>query len=346
MRLFQLISALLFGIILNSCELFAQEYVYVCNQNSASITVIDVESLEIEETISLQELGFSASAKPHHAIVEPDGSYWYVSLIGEHKVLKFNAVNKLIGETEIDVPGLLSLHPTKDILYVGRSMSAVNPPQSFGIIKRSDMTLKEEVDLIFSRPHAIANLDSAEHLFVASLSSNQILSMNTEHNEAEFISMEGMNHMFVNFAISPDQNTLVGTTQMTGKLLIFDITNPLNLDLTDIIDVNAQPWHPVYSNDGHYVYFGNKETNSVTAINMITKEVESVIEEKGLAQPHGAVLSSDNKYLFITNNHMKMEHMHSGEMMHNGTVAVIDTKAFEIIKIIEVGINPTGIGGR
>ena len=53
-------------------------------------------------------------------------------------------------------------------------MSAVNPPQSFGIIKRSDMTLKEEVDLIFSRPHAIANLDSAEHLFVASLSSNQI----------------------------------------------------------------------------------------------------------------------------------------------------------------------------
>ena len=58
MRLFQLISALLFGIILSSCELFAQEYVYVCNQNSASITVIDVESLEIEETISLQELGF------------------------------------------------------------------------------------------------------------------------------------------------------------------------------------------------------------------------------------------------------------------------------------------------
>ena len=45
---------------------------------------------------------------------------------------------------------------------------------------------------------------------------------------------------------------------MTSKLLIFDITNPLSLDLIDIIDVNAQPWHPVYSNDGHYV-FGNKE---------------------------------------------------------------------------------------
>lgn len=346
MRFINIFLLLVSLIIIHSNQLSGQEFVYVCNQNSASISVINVETLDIDVTIDLQQLGFSSNAKPHHVAVEPDGSYWYATLIGENRVLKFNVANELVGQTKMDVPGLLSLHPNNDILYVGRSMSAVNPPQSFGIIKRSDMTLIEEVDLVFTRPHAITSLESEEHIFVASLSSNQILTMNTYTKEAAFISMEGMNHMFVNFAISPDQTTLVGTTQMTGKLLVFDISNPLEIDLTNTIAVDAQPWHPVYSNDGKYVYFGNKEANSVTSINMVTQKVVSVIEEQGLAQPHGAVLSSDNKYLFVTNNHMKMEQMSSSHMMKKGSVAIIETENFEIIKHIEVGMNPTGIGGR
>ncbi len=350
MRIFQFLSIFCVAILFGSTQLVGQEFVYVCNQNSASITVINVETLEIEETIDLQELGFSSNAKPHHAAVEPDGSFWYVTLIGENRVLKFNTSNELVGYTEMEVPGLISLHATEDIMYVGRSMSAVNPPQSFGVISRSDMSLNDEIDLLFSRPHAIASLTEDEHVFVASLSSNQILTMNTESGDADVVSMDGMNHMFINFAISPDENTLVGTTQMTGKMMVFDISDPLNLELTKTLDVNAQPWHPVYSDDGKFVYFGNKQANSITAINMETQTVESVIEGEGLAQPHGAVLSSDNRYLFVTNNNMKMSDMHSGhsnmDMMKKGSVAIIDTETFEIVKMIEVGMNPTGIGAR
>ncbi len=350
MRILRSIAVFFVLILLGSGQVASQEFVYVCNQNSASITVINVETLEIEDTIDLRELGFSSNAKPHHAAVEPDGSFWYVTLIGENRVLKFNAENELVAQAEMEVPGLISLHQTKDMMFVGRSMSAVNPPQSFGVISRSDMSLKEEVDLLFSRPHAIASLSEMEHVFVASLSSNQILSVNTESDDAEIVSMEGMNHMFINFAISPDESMMVGTTQMTGKMMVFDISDPLNLELTNTLDVNAQPWHPVFSDDGKFVYFGNKEANSITAVNMETQTVESVIEGQGLAQPHGAVLSSDNRYLFVTNNHMKMSEMHAGHsdmnMMKKGAVAIIDTETFEIVKMIEVGLNPTGIGAR
>ncbi len=350
MRILRSIAVFSVLILLGSGQVASQEFVYVCNQNSASITVINVETLEIEDTIDLQELGFSSNAKPHHAAVEPDGSFWYVTLIGENRVLKFNAENELVAQAEMEVPGLISLHQTKDMMFVGRSMSAVNPPQSFGVISRSDMSLKEEVDLLFSRPHAIASLSEMEHVFVASLSSNQILSVNTESDDAEIVSMEGMNHMFINFAISPDESMMVGTTQMTGKMMVFDISDPLNLELTNTLDVNAQPWHPVFSDDGKFVYFGNKEANSITAVNMETQTVESVIEGQGLAQPHGAVLSNDNRYLFVTNNHMKMSEMHAGHsdmnMMKKGAVAIIDTETFEIVKMIEVGLNPTGIGAR
>lgn len=344
---------------LGSNQLMSQEFVYVCNQNSASVSVINVSTLEVETTIDLQTLGFSENAKPHHAAVEPDGSFWYVTLIGENRVLKFNRENELIDHTEMEVPGLLALHPTKDILFVGRSMSAVNPPQSFGVVSRSDMELNDEVDLFFTRPHAIATTADNKHVFVASLVSNQILSVDTETLERELITMDGMNHMFINFAISPDQTTLVGTTQMTGKLFVFDITEPLSPELTNTIDVNAQPWHPVYSDDGSRVYFGNKGGNSITVMDMTDLSIEKVIEGEGIAQPHGAVLSSDNKYLFVTNNNMKMN-MNMGDMAHHdsnshsgheemakpGMVTVVDTETLEIVKVIPVGMNPTGIGSR
>ncbi|RNC84050.1 MAG: YncE family protein [Balneola sp.] len=339
---------------------------YVCNQNSASISVINVSSLEVETTIDLQSLGFSENAKPHHAAVEPDGSFWYVTLIGENRVLKFNRENELVAQTEMEVPGLLALHPTKDILFVGRSMSAVNPPQSFGMVSRSDMALNEEIDLFFTRPHAIATTADNKHVFVASLVSNQILSVDTETREQELITMEGMNHVFVNFAISPDQTTLVGTTQMTGKLFVFDIEDPLSPQLDKAIDVNAQPWHPVYSHDGARVYFGNKEGNSITVVDMTDLTIEKVIEHEGIAQPHGAALSSGDKYLFVTNNNMKMmmnmggtdqkKDDHSGhgshsnheemEMAKPGMVTVVDTETLEVVKVIPVGMNPTGIGSR
>jgi YVTN family beta-propeller protein len=330
------------------------QYIYVCNQGSATLTVINAETNEITETIDLQELGYSENAKPHFAIAEPDGSFWYVTLIGENTVLKFNRDNELVGSVDLEVPGLMALHPDKDELYVGRSMSAVNPPQSFGTVKRSDMSLISETDLFFGRPHAIANIPGKDQVFIASLSSNQFLTIDTETEEQELINLDGTNNVFVNFAISPDGNTMVGTGQVTGKLLIFDVSEPGSPELRNTIDVNAQPWHPVYSPDGKYVYFANKGANTVTVVDMETEQVDAVITGEGLAQPHGATLSVDGKYLYVSNNNMIMKGMGMNmneEMDHsshsepgNGTVVIIDTEKHEIIKVIEVGINATGIG--
>lgn len=323
----------------------SSQKMYVCNQGSATLMVIDTETHEITDTIDLQELGFSANAKPHHAIAEADGSFWYVTLIGENTVLKFNRDNELVGQTSLEVPGLMTMNPDKGELYVGRSMSAVNPPQSFGMIKRSDMSLEKEVDVFFSRPHAIAST-ADDWTFIASLSSNQILSMNTNSEESNLTNVDGSNNVFVNFAISPDGKTMVATGQITGKLLVFDLNDSANPQLTNSIDVNAMPWHPVYSPDGKYVYFGNKGAHTVTVINMETEEVEAVIKGEGLAQPHGAALSADGKYLYVTNNNLDGTYQPGSEPMDNppGTVTVINTETRQIEKVIEVGNYPTGIG--
>lgn len=343
-------SCLALMLIFSTSHLVAQvatpQYIYVCNQGSASVTIIDNSTHEITTVVDLQELGFTANAKPHHVIAEADGSHWYVTLIGENKVLKFNRDNELVAQTEMEVPGLMTMDPNNDILYVGRSMSAVNPPQSFGVIQRTDMKLQKETDLFFTRPHAITVLPDNDRIYVGSLSSNQFLSVNTKEDDSELINLEGMNHMLVNFAISPDNKTMVGTGQMTGKLLTFDITDPAAPMLEGAIDVNGAPWHPVFSPDGQFVYFANKGTNTITVIDMKKRAVDSVIKGNGLSQPHGATLSIDGKFLYISNNNRNGGYLPEGMTAEDapGTVVIIDTASKEIIKVLEVGKNATGIG--
>lgn len=321
--------------------------IYVCNQGEATLSVIDVSSNEVVDNIDLQELGFSANAKPHHAVAEPDGSHWYVTLIGENRVLKFDRNNELVDQATMEVPGLLSLHPTRDLLMVGRSMSAVNPPQSIGLINRSDMTLQQEISTFFPRPHAIVTTSDGKWTHIASLAENQILSLDNETENTELTTVDGNTHVFVDFAISPDGDIMVVTGQISSKLLFFDISNPASPKLIDSIDVNAQPWHPVFSPDGKYVYFGNKEAHTVTVVDMDSRSVDTVIEGEGLAQPHGSALSADGNYLYISNNNRKGTFESEGTSASgdpNGTVTVINTVTKEIEKVIEVGAYASGIG--
>ena len=209
------------------------------------------------------------------------------------------------------------------------------------------MTLQKEVPTFFARPHALAITPSGAWTFIASLAENQILSLNNETGETALTTLEGNTHVFVDFTISPDGNTMVVTGQISGKLLIFDISNPESPKLTGSIKVNAQPWHPVFSPNGKYVYFGNKEAHTVTVVDMESTSVDTVIEGKGLAQPHGSALSADGKYLYISNNNRKGTFGSEGTTGSgdpNGTVTVINTETSEIEKMIEVGAYPSGIG--
>src|SRR5690554_2128519 len=131
------------------------QFLFVCNQDDATVSIIDLETNRIVRTVDFKALGFSANAKPHHVAVEPDGSAWYVTLIGENRIVKLDPQGRVLAQAEFETPGMLALHPTEDLLFVGRSMTAVNPPRRIGVLRRSDLHL-EEVDILFPRPHAMA----------------------------------------------------------------------------------------------------------------------------------------------------------------------------------------------
>jgi DNA-binding beta-propeller fold protein YncE len=334
----------------------ADRLLYVTNQAVAMVSVIDMETNMLIRTVDLQQLGFPPNAMPHHVVVEPDGSHWYLSLIAANVVLKFDRVNQLVGRVDIERPGLLALDPWSDRLYVARSMVAVDPPSSIGVVQRSDMTVEELATFVI-RPHALAVSPGGERVFTASLAVNQIAALDPVAETVELEDLGGDRpHTFIGLAVSPDGRWMVGTTELTSKVFVFDLDRWPDLAPVDTIDVNPAPWHPVFTPDGRWLYLGNNWGNSVTVIDMQDREIETVIEGAGLAQPHGAAVSPDGRFAYISSRNLEMPEGHSkaghryrprydlGDNATWGTVVVIDTGTHAIVKIIEVPDYGSGLG--
>lgn len=334
-------------------------YLYVANQAAASVSVIDMESDRVVRTIDLTALGFTADARPHHVAVEPDGSFLYVSLIGDGFVIKLTPEGELRGKVELETPGMLALDPHSARLWVGRSMMAVSPPQRIGVINRDRMTI-EEVGVFFDRPHALAISNDGSLVFVASLAENRFAVLAPDEEAIELRTVEGPTHVFVQFAVSPDGRWLAVGGEVSGKLLVFDLAYPRNPRLAESIDVAPMPWHPIFSPDGSRLYVGNQGANVVTVVRTSDWTVEKVIASPEFAEPHGIALSPDGSKLYVGNRNVKgppsggMDHAAMEEHAKDrddgaeddgrtGRVVVIDTGSLEVVGSIGVGRYASGM---
>ena len=320
----------------------SQNLLYATSEDAAAVSIIDMDAKVVIRTIRLQELGFTKNAKPHHVAVEPDRSAWYVSLIGDDVVLKFNRANELIGRADFERPGMLALHRSQDLLFAGRSMKAVNPPRRIGMIERTSMEV-EELDVFFPRPHALAIHPAGTHVYVGSLAENRLATLDYAKEGIDLTWIEGPTHTLVQFAIAPDGQTMVVGGQYTGKLFFFDTSNPASPALAQAIDVGGAPWHPVFSPDGSTVWLGNKMAGTATVVSLEKRAAAGVVE--GLAQPHGSAVRPDGRYVFLSNNNLNGEYQARYNFGYNpGVVAVINTKTYQIEKMLEIGPNATGLG--
>lgn len=325
-------------------------FLYVPNQADATISVVALPEREVVETVDLQALGYPPNAKPHDVIGASDGSAWYVSLIGANRVVKFDAENRAVGEAGLQVPGMLALSPDDGTLYVGRSMSAVNPPQRIGVVNTADMSV-EQVEVLFPRPHAIAAGPEGNYAHSASLAVNRLATLESSSGRVSVARVDGPTHVLVQFAVSPDGSRLVATGQESDRLLVFDRTRPEELPLLTSLAVGQEPWHPVFTPDGRYVVFGNKADDTVTIVDTGSWEVAAVVEGEGLSQPHGAVAGPEGRFVYVTNNNLDGAWTPPGwtaaaGATPPGNVAVVDVEARSLVGVIPVGHDPNGLGFR
>ncbi|HEX7049351.1 MAG TPA: hypothetical protein VF188_03980 [Longimicrobiales bacterium] len=322
----------------------APALLYVTNQDAATVSVIDVGTLEVLRTVRLQDYGFSANAKPHDVAVEPDGSAWYVSLIGDNKVVKFSADDRVLGQADVEVAGLIALHPGGELLYATRSMSAVNPPPRIAEIRRSDMDA-EEIDVLFPRPHALSIQPSGAYVYTASLAVNQMAVIDVKTGEVRVVPFEGPNYVLGHSAISPDGKTLV-VTMHTPELRVFDLSDPAAPRYVATIEVGELPWLPAFSPDGRQVYVPNRGDNTVSVVDIQRRQTVATVEGQGFAEPYAAIVSPDGRRVFVSNSNTQGTYIPEGAAAGSkppGTVVVIDAATRAVTDVIPVGRGPTGM---
>jgi DNA-binding beta-propeller fold protein YncE len=319
---------------------------YVANQDDATVSLIDVNRRVLVETVDLRRYGFGNNAKPHHVQVEPDGSAWYVTLIGAGKVLKLDSGNRLLGSTDLQVPGLIALHPTQDLMFVGRSMSAVNPPPRIAVIRRSDMRLLEEIDLLFPRPHGITAHTGGQRVYVASLGTDQLASVGVGDWKAKVIDVPGPAHGFVQTAVSPDGRWLAVTAELSDGLMIFDLTNPVVPKLAHTVLLPDGAFESLFTGDGRWIFVTCLGANRVVVIDTRDWQVVDVLEHEAFAQPHGVALSPDGRYVFVSNRHQLggVHEHHGGKPTGRGTVVAICAATRTADAVIPVGNYAAGMG--
>ena len=329
---------------------------YVPNQNDASVTVMDPATGRVLTTVDLRASGFTADAKPHAVIAEPDGSAWYVTLIGDNSVAKFDRNNRLAGRVKMETPGMLALDVARDRVYASRSMTAVNPPGSVGIIRRSDMQLMEELDVLVPRPHAIAADTRTGRVYVSGLGDNRIATIDTA-GRVELTEVAGPLHAYVTFALSPDGTRLAASTQLTARLLGFDVTTgaPRQVGEAQVLPFGYQiAWTP----DGGSVWLGNQRSGAVTEVSAATWTVAGVVRHAAFAEPHGVIVSPDGRTVFVSSHGVQTgptaptptDTMHGG--MHAGagaprgagTLVRIDARTRAVRDVIPVGRYATALG--
>jgi DNA-binding beta-propeller fold protein YncE len=212
----------------------------------------------------------------------------------------------------------------------------------------------EEIDVLFPRPHPMAL--AGGYAYTGSLGVNQIASVELSTGRPQVVAVAGPTHSLVQFAVSPDGRTLVGTAEVSGQLLIFDLADPAKPALKKSVELGKMAFDPVFTPDGRALWVPVKSANEIVVLETSTWTETARIRDESFKQPHQIVFSADGATAFVTNNN-KMDHMadpaHAGHAMPaapdaggQASLSVIDVGSRRVMKALQLGKNLTGMGTR
>jgi YVTN family beta-propeller protein len=324
----------------------ARHKVYVPNQGEDKVAIIDIDNLVVARYVNVGNFSFLEG--PHFVIA--DQHYWYVSLISVGQIWKFDATtDTLIKIASIPgAPALLALTPDGSKLYV--SQFTTSSTNKVYVVNTSTMTVSASIS-VWTMPHGIRMNHAGTMLYVANMMSDNIsvIDVAADSVVATVALADDANpfgppkYMPMEIAVSPDDSLVAVTCSETREVRLMRTgTNAI----IDSIVVGDQPWHLQFTPDGDFCFVSNRRGNSVSAVHIPMGHVMETITSPSpvyFDYPHGCDVSGDGRYVFVSNENVGRGFIPRYTTENVGNVCIIDKNLNQIVKVLEVGVMPTGL---
>ena len=320
--------------------------VYVPNQAEDAVAIIDIDNLVVSKYVDVGR--FPILEGPHFIAANSD--YWYVSLISTGEVWKFDAHADTLVKTGTvpGAPALLALTQDGSKLYVSQFMTSSTNKVS--VLNTATMTLLKTIN-VWTMPHGIRMNHAGTLLYVANMMSDNIsvIDVTADTVVATIPLANDVNpfgspkYMPMEVAVSPNDSLVLATCSDMQEVRMFSTSTNA---LVDSFHVGNQPWHLQFSPDGDFCYVTNRLGNSVSVIHIPMRHVMDTISSASpvyFDYPHGCDVSSDGKYVFVSNENSGQHFIPRYATDFVGNVCVIDRNLNLVVKVLEVGKMPTGL---
>ncbi len=326
---------------------------FITNQASDYVAVVDLDNNHLVRLIDVGGRNNKTQPldAPHVIIVDNHGMNFYVSLISEGYMEKFDAhTYEKTGRVYI------GNSPAHIVISNDGTKGYISDFTTAGSIKAFDpvtMTITANIsDFRMKNPHGMRLTHDEALLLCGTTTSELLFVIRTSDNQIETVvpvdptvppSGNGTG-LFVPYqvAITPNDMYAFVTTRKSNDVRIFDIQARVFIQN---IAVGLNPLALEISPDGKWCYVPNQASNSVTVIDVINRIVVRTIPNIG-EKPHKIDFTADGHYAYVTCEST------SGSFVHHppnsgskpGTTAVIDVWAgHNKIKDIEMASFPAGI---
>ncbi len=311
------------------------EIAYISNEDSGTISVLDLASLEIVDTIPV-------GRRPRGIHATSDGRYLFVAVSGSPKCPPSMSDAECDSQATDESQDGIALIDTLTRRVV-KTYPGGSDPEQFDIsaddrylyIANEDAGLASVVDIssekiikeipVGSEPEGVRVSPDGLHVLVTSESEHSVSVIDAE-------SLQVTRKLDVGFRprdliFSADQNLLFVSCELSRRIDVFDGKNYSALGSIQLNDTDL-PMGLVMTSDSKTLYVSNGRGKTVSKIDIDTSSVRSSVVVG--TRPWGIAISSDDKLVFSVNG-------------PSDDVTVIDAKSMTVNKKISVGETPWGI---
>ena len=279
--------------------------VYVSNERSGDVTVIDGGDFSVAATIAVGK-------RPRGIHASPDGHTVYVALSG----------TPIEGPPQIDAHGnpVFAAKKAED-----DDANADKGADGIGVLDTTTRKLRRKLNA-GSDPEEFDLSRDGKHIYISNEDTKTASVINIGTGKVEHIIPVGQEPEGVTTA--PDGKRFYVTCEAGGDIYA---VNTADFSVAAHFKVNGRPRSVAFLSKDAVAFIPSESAGELNVVDTLSVKVQKTISLPAGSRPMRVRISRDEKKLYVSNGRA-------------GTVSVFDTRTYELLETIKVGARPWGIG--